>query len=61
MGAKIPVTGSPGRRGDWVLFYGAEYFWIYSIQFGSCRPSVVWNCEMIHRFFLKNLCTAEFI
>jgi len=60
MGAKIPAGRSPGRRGDWVLFYGAQYFGVYSLQLGSCRPSGVWNCEMIHKF-LENLCTTEFI
>jgi hypothetical protein len=53
MGAKIPAVGSPGRRGDCNLFYGAQYFWVYSIQFGLCRPSVVWNCEIINRFLEK--------
>ena len=60
MCAQIPAARSPGHRGDWVLFYGAQYFWIYSMQYGSCRPSGGLNCEMAHRF-LENVCIVEFV
>ena len=48
----------PGCPDNKILFSGAKYLWLLSIELALCNPSKAQNIEVIPRF-LENLCTLE--
>jgi len=35
----------PGRRSDYILYGGAQYLWVHSVEVASCQLSGAYNFE----------------
>jgi hypothetical protein len=44
------TSRTPGRRGHCILYGGAKYLQVLSMEFGSCDPSCAADFELASRF-----------
>ena len=52
--AGLQKSRAPGRRGDQILYGGAQYLWMSSMEFASHHPYAARNFEVA-----QNFCTPE--